>query len=570
MEVHVSELSGVKSVFNSTDDNLHYFRVLSGGVGTRFGKLELAEPVIQTNHGLIRWRIERDIDLRSFDSLTEEERANAGRIVEEGFRILDEKLRSFRNAPKDLKTRLMEVPSSSSIYVVGQSPSEEVVLVNWGFLHDKLDRKTGVLQSIFPPPDFGILTKLTTAGGIPVSGKVVVLSSGSVQRTDYTDASGMARLGSLTRGEHFVLSSPDNEFSEKAFICENRPEYPLVFHRNVKLTFRITKGANDAVAGKKFGFWSEHAGKQFHETDDFGQFEVAIPDIGYDYSVYDEGDCSIYTSKSASVDEMIDIHLEENEIGPDEWMPELESEDLIVPNPFVLEFVRRGDNPIGDFPFTIEQKSNSEKRQYRTDSTGKAIMENLIPGEAYRVTFAHRGADWSYDFVETSGHSGHRFLLSPSIPWFWWLLNFILLFLLLWCLLGPACWCDLHPHLPASIHNDVEEYSGEIIPCDENNKSGGEGVTENVHELGSSSGTIKVSYDMENVPDLLEVFYRGQLVASTRTVSGNENGFVGGNNSAGCCGDIFFEFDSRISSQCIVKITGLDSTAWTYTVHCNL
>lgn len=568
MEVHVSELSNIKSVFNSTDDNLHYYRVLHGGVGTRFGHLELAEPVIQSNHGLIKWRIDREIGLRGFDNLTEEERSTAGRIVEEGFRLLDDKLRSFRNAPNDLKSRLMEVPSSSSIYVVGPSPVTEVILVNWGFLYDKLDRQTGVLQSIFPPPDFGILAKLTTAGGISVSGKVVVLSAGTIQKSDVTDANGLARLGSLKRGEYFELSSPENEFSAQVFVCDQRPVYSLILQRNVKLTFRIRYGANDPAVAREFGFWCEHTGKQFHRTDESGQFEVEVPDVGYDYTVYDEAGRAVHASKSTSDDELIDIHIDEDRLEPKEWTPEPESEDQIVPSPFVLEFLKRGDNPIGDFPFVLEQKSNSEKREFRTDSTGKVLLDRLIPAEAYRVTFAHKGSDWSYDFIEPSGLSGHRFVLSPSIPWLWWILNFILLSLLLWCLFGSACWCNLFSASPNSIHNDEEHYYGEAIPCNAQVASGGAGVTENIHELGTSSGTISVSYNMENVPDLLEVFYGGQLVASTQSVVGNDNGYVGGNNSAGCCGELIFAFDPRISSQCKVRVTGPDSTTWDYRVDC--
>ncbi len=126
-------------------------------------------------------------------------------------------------------------------------------------------------------------------------------------------------------------------------------------------------------------------------------------------------------------------------------------------------------------------------------------MDSLIPAEAYRVTFAHKGSDWSYDFIEPSGLSGHRFVLSPSIPWLWWILNFILLSLLLWCLFGSACWCNLFSASPNSIHNDEEHYYGEAIPCNAQVASGGAGVTENIHEQGTSTLQEKQA-EIESLP----------------------------------------------------------------------
>lgn len=44
------------------------------------------------------------------------------------------------------------------------------------------------------------------------------------------------------------------------------------------------------------------------------------------------------------------------------------------------------------------------------------------------------------------------------------------------------------------------------VPCNEQSKSGGDGVTTNFHELGSAKGTVLIKYDMEEVPDKIAVF----------------------------------------------------------------
>jgi hypothetical protein len=74
---------------------------------------------------------------------------------------------------------------------------------------------------------------------------------------------------------------------------------------------------------------------------------------------------------------------------------------------------------------------------------------------------------------------------------------------------------------------------------------------------------------MESVPDKLEVFYEGNLVASTKQVQGNVNGFVGGKNAAKCCGAISFDFQYNKDDYCEVRVTGGSSdTKWKYTLFC--
>ena len=107
-----------------------------------------------------------------------------------------------------------------------------------------------------------------------------------------------------------------------------------------------------------------------------------------------------------------------------------------------------------------------------------------------------------------------------------------------------------------------------LVPCNVSTKSGGPGVTKTNHSLGQNSGKVTIRYDMLSVPDKLEVFYEGKRVSSTFDVRGNENGYVGGRNRAGCCGKISFNYSAGGDSFCTVVVTGLQGTSWNYTLGC--
>ncbi|WP_245545762.1 hypothetical protein [Nocardia higoensis] len=96
--------------------------------------------------------------------------------------------------------------------------------------------------------------------------------------------------------------------------------------------------------------------------------------------------------------------------------------------------------------------------------------------------------------------------------------------------------------------------------CNQSTESGGEGVTETVHQLGTSGPTSFVlSYETENVPDRIQVFYQGTQVADT--------GYVGDNTNEGT-GSVVVHLPAGTASSVLVRVTGLDDTVWTYTVHC--
>ena len=102
-------------------------------------------------------------------------------------------------------------------------------------------------------------------------------------------------------------------------------------------------------------------------------------------------------------------------------------------------------------------------------------------------------------------------------------------------------------------------YNGPATACDfESSKEGGQGQTVTKHDLGNSAGVVNISYHMLAAPDKMDVYYDGQLVAST-------NGLV--------------QFDGFLSfkyiplmgkpNYCIVVMTAPENdTQWNYTVNC--
>lgn len=94
-------------------------------------------------------------------------------------------------------------------------------------------------------------------------------------------------------------------------------------------------------------------------------------------------------------------------------------------------------------------------------------------------------------------------------------------------------------------------------PCGVATPSGGNGVTETAHALGSNSGVVTVSYNMFSQPDQMDIFYEGNLVATT-------GGFVSGSGTLS-----FYYAGPPRAGTCMIRMTGSgEGTAWNYTLNC--
>lgn len=95
------------------------------------------------------------------------------------------------------------------------------------------------------------------------------------------------------------------------------------------------------------------------------------------------------------------------------------------------------------------------------------------------------------------------------------------------------------------------------LPCNADTASGGQGITRNKHFLGNQPGPVTINYDMKTIPDQMNVYYQGQIVASTsRFVSGR--------------GGLTFNFQPRGGDYTVlVEVVGANpGTTWRYIVRC--
>lgn len=99
-----------------------------------------------------------------------------------------------------------------------------------------------------------------------------------------------------------------------------------------------------------------------------------------------------------------------------------------------------------------------------------------------------------------------------------------------------------------------------VQPCNSSTKSGGEGVTNTVHQLGVTGPTSFVlSYETLNIPDRIQVFYEGGQVLDT--------GYIGDNINQGT-GSAVVSLPSGSATTVTVRVSGQDDTQWEYTVNC--
>jgi hypothetical protein len=88
--------------------------------------------------------------------------------------------------------------------------------------------------------------------------------------------------------------------------------------------------------------------------------------------------------------------------------------------------------------------------------------------------------------------------------------------------------------------------------------SGGQGVTRTRHALGHDPGLVRITFDMYSIPDRLDCFYKGVLVATT-------GGLVSGT------GEVSWIYTPGPGDPqwCLVIVSAPQSgTAWQYTIYC--
>lgn len=574
-EVYTSKLSDIKTVFNSNSDNEQYYKLLKNVGCHIIGNVELARPVIRKSYATITWMSEADSTLKPFNQLSEEKQVEVSLALEKFFNVFREKIGKLRSSSLDFANQLIQIPTKNSILV--NEESDYIVIVNWGFLEDSFDRKEGVISRMFlDRPRSSILIRLVNQKNNPVAGRKLKLESKKEREFADTDPSGFARFGMLSRGDKFSIydASHPEERLLSSFECDGRQQYDIQIKERVKvnLHFKDAVGNDLQVEGYTV-FTKEHGSVKFN-THKFGQYAFSAQVIPDTFKVYDNQNNKIFEAEIPDTDRTFEISLEPKEPIPPTAPVEPLNEPPNEPKgrDCRFQFVNSFGRSIRGMPVRFEGKDNIEYVE-TTDNNGEVRLKD-IEDTQLKFSFHRYNKDWTQT-IDIKDGDYHIIKVRPVFPWLWWILLLILTLLLICCLFFN-CFCGnkSHPQRNATIverlsHDERERLENvEMNPCDARSESGGEGVTSNKHYLGKTGGVVRIDYNMNNVPDRLEVFYEGERVASTYEIPYNIDGFVGADNQAGCCGSLEFVYEPNEEEYCIVRITGPDETIWEYKMGC--
>ena len=162
------------------------------------------------------------------------------------------------------------------------------------------------------------------------------------------------------------------------------------------------------------------------------------------------------------------------------------------------------------------------------------------------------------------------------IPNVWkWIKWILLLLLLLWLLkqctsLGKSFSCYVKKWRLENtledqklqidtLNNKIEENRIEDQPCAKRKADGFNHVDIQYFDLGQISGKVRVHYAMYDEPDMMEIFYDGELVKTTyETVKGE--GYLTWN----------YKYKKHMPTNFMIKLSPgpAEGTRWDYSVHC--
>jgi hypothetical protein len=568
--VHTSKLSEVKSVFNSEADNVQYYNVLKNSNCIKFYNVELAKPVLRKSKGEVLWQTDSNIEFKQLSSLPENQRIKYGKDLEKFFKDFKNKFNKFSNISDDFIKKVMEIPDWNSILV--NETKEYIVIVNWGFLEDKFNRRVGIIETLFPVPDQSILVKLINEKDEPINGQKIILSLLDEERSDYTNTNGYARFGTLTRGKSFnlILSNEGTgSIQSFDFVCDGRKEYTIKAKENVIIKIIAKDNQGKLLENQSFYVSSPLKNNEVFNTKQLGHFKFNHKIVNDFFEIKDLEDKLVFKEKIPNDDATFIINYEENQNDINEpktkFIPQLEDKQ-----PLKFLFLNTFNKPIKSFNVNFEYQNQAINKT--TDNNGEIQLDlNVDKEEKLEFLFNRYNRLWNNSIQLNPERKLYIIKTKPIFPWLWWLLIFILIILLWYCEFCN-CFCNDKKNNTPVVDNDQKPVKKEEVitsSCDVETVSGGNGVTKTNHVLGDKSGMVELVYDMQDIPDKLEVYYQGELVISTFRINGNDNGFVGGELSSGPSAILKFNYQKDKDDFVTVVVTGPnENTIWDYVISC--
>jgi hypothetical protein len=385
------------------------------------------------------------------------------------------------------------------------SKKKKVVIVNWGFLEDSFNRKEGLINTLFPKQSNSILVKVIDQNENAVSNIEVELATAEKRIVNSTNDNGYANFKHLPKGTDFTVN--------------------LI---------------NYAPKLDPFNF----------SCDGRREYVISI---------------KIDTDEDLTNQQNPVLPNEDNNPGLNIDEHQKNKEFNAVKNDVTLQFVNLFNKPIKYLNLTV---IDGQQSQYQTNENGEIFISK--PASSVQISCTHKKTNWSSE-INLVNSEYHIVKLKPKYPWLWWLLIALLSYLLICCLFFNCLCADIDKSTvkeEVKEEKEVEETIPNSLACNSENRSGGDGITTNIYNLGDKNGIVYINYDMQSVPDKLEVFYQNKLVASTYDVPGNKDGFVGGALGTSCCGTISFNYIKDRDDFCKIVVSGNDQTVWAYSISC--
>ena len=615
--VKASSLDNLKSVFDNADTNVFHFENLNSTFNNNAFNVRLAEPSIRKRDNSLLWQSNFvQEELLNFDDLNDSERLSVLSRLEQS---IEWAKRSAKGIAKDFYDQVIEIPSTNSIFLSKGKDGEVVIVTEWGFLENRTDVNKGILKKLFPAPQVTILVVLEDDLGNRLSNVEICLSNNQQEFLGVTDDQGKARFGMVRQSSKFSVTSSSNLFEQVDFVADGRDVYLIKVRIPVELTF-LVQNATDEFLEKSLTYISgEDVREELFFYENKLKIKTSYKPAGF---VLRSGSNKLVQDSIPKKDGTYVINLPEQEKVIPEPPKELPIIEVDEPNPILdtekpenvkeidnndyrIKIVNAFNRPIKGKKITITS-DNHGSFNYVTNKQG-VITPNYLDSTS-QLSIRRYSSIWRFNIDFKRDNYFYHFKLKPIFPWMWWLATFIALWLLICCMFF-SCFCDKHAsnytsnnssHYSGGTRNNtknnsngfqsgnswgdnegsylqdedkhkeipqIEEDKG-VVNCDQITKAGGAGVTSARHPLGKKNGQVTIQYNMEEIPDKLEVFYEGKLVTSTEYVEGNESGFVGGQNRAGCCATLMFNYVYNRDDFCIVKVSGPNNTEWAYQMGC--
>ncbi|RYH72168.1 hypothetical protein EVU94_13965 [Flavobacteriaceae bacterium 144Ye] len=569
--IHTSRLSEVKSVFNSEADNVQYYNVLKNSNCLKFYNVELAKPIVRKSKGEIIWQSDTVLELKSLSELPENQRIKYGEHLEKFFKNFQTRVSRFSNISKDFAKNVMEIPDWNSVLV--NEDQDYIVIVNWGFLEDKFNRKEGIIETLFPIPDQSILVRLINENDEPIVNQNIDLVISDTQRSDYTNSNGYARFGTLIRGKSFNI-----KFNHKAsgklyafdFVCDGRQEYVVQIKEKVLIKIIVKDRNGSPLENTDFFVNTPILNDEKFNTRQLGHFKFNHKVSNDFFEIKDEENKILLREKIPFEDSTFIIECDDNQDSKEEAIGHIEYVEQKDDNVKFI-FVNAFKKPLKGLSVDFNCKGNSYKRS--TNNRGEVVLAlNNDTSDQLDFSFRRYREFWDGSLDLSPGVNNYVIKSKPLFPWLWWLL-ILILFILLWCCAIGDCFCNELSNTNPNANNYSKPIQDDedvlVSACDIQTNSGGHGITKTKHVLGDDSGEVELLYNMENIPDKLEVFYQGKLLTSTFEISGNKNGYVGGRLSSGPKARLRFKYNKDMDDFVTVVVTGYDeNTSWEYLISC--